>query len=99
MEKCSTGSALGTVAQDQPIYIFLLVIVIDYISNVIPLLSFPSSALSGISGREGPWSCGGLMPQHRRKLGLCDWGIWVCGEDSSQKHEKGQRDCGSKILF
>ena len=45
MEKCSTGSALGTVAQDQPIYIFLLVIVIDYISNVIlfsvsPLLPY-----------------------------------------------------------
>ena len=54
MENFSTGSALGAVAQDQPIYIFLLVIVIDYISNVNPLLSFLSSALLGISGREGP---------------------------------------------
>ena len=43
-----------TLAQDQPIYIFLMVIVIDYISNVNLLLSFPSSAVLGISGREGP---------------------------------------------
>ena len=79
MENFSTGSALGAVAQDQPIYIFLLVIVIDDISNVIPLTHFPSSPLSGISGREGPWTCGGLIPQHRRKLGRSGSGVWLYG--------------------
>ena len=69
MEKCSTGSARGSVAQDQPIYTFYwLLLLITFL--MLSLLSFPYSALSGINGREGPWAYGGLMPQHRRKLGL-----------------------------
>ena len=62
---CSSCTGLAN------LYIFLFVILIDYISNVIPLPNFPSSALSGINGREGPWSCGGLTAQHRIKLGWC----------------------------
>ena len=30
---------------------------------------------SGISGRGGPWSCGGLMPQCRAMLKQCESGV------------------------
>ena len=51
MENCSTGSALGGVEQDQASYIFLLVIVIDYISKLFPaFLTLPYLVLLGENG-------------------------------------------------
>ena len=32
-------------------------------------------ASSGISGKGGPWSCGGLMPQCRAMLEQCESGV------------------------
>ena len=32
-------------------------------------------ASSGITGRGGPWSCGGLMPQYRAMLEQCESGV------------------------
>ena len=98
MENCSTNFCSSSTGLAN-LYIFLLVIVIDYISNVIPLPTFPSSALSGINGREGPWSCGGLTAQHRIKPGQCGRVYGCVGEIPHKKLGKGRRDIGSKIVF
>ena len=56
-------------------------------------------ALSGISGRGGLWSCGGLMPQCRGMLGRRGGRDWVGGLGSSKGDgiedlQRGNRERG-----
>ena len=50
-------------------------------------------ALLGISGRRGPWSCEGQMPQ-RGMRGQGGQSRWVGGGIPSQKQEEGEQDKG-----